>query len=283
MLFASAGIVALLIILLIRFTPAPPVDEVEYAGNSLSKAVKNMAATYSKKLFSEAKADFDSAMLSWQKENEKFIFSRDYKKVRRFASLSADKALQATERSISSSSVLKIQIRDKIDNLKDTEASLDRLFGRYPLPVDIRTRISKGKLLLMEGEVAYGKGQYLLANRKIADAEYLLTGVYETEKAELKNYFAYFPAWKRLTQAAITESRNNNSYTIIVDKFSKKCFLYLEGVKKFEFDAELGRNWVGEKKRMGDKATPEGKYMIIKKYQGRQTAYYKALSGLSES
>jgi murein L,D-transpeptidase YafK len=54
--------------------------------------------------------------------------------------------------------------------------------------------------------------------------------------------------------------------------------LYLDGVKKYDFEAELGRNWVGDKKRMGDKATPEGVYKIVKKYQGRETAYYKALS-----
>ena len=67
-------------------------------------------------------------------------------------------------------------------------------------------------------------------------------------------------------------------YSIIIDKFSRKCYVYLNGVKKYEFDAELGRNWVGDKRRMGDKATPEGMYKIINKFQGRETNYYKALS-----
>jgi murein L,D-transpeptidase YafK len=65
---------------------------------------------------------------------------------------------------------------------------------------------------------------------------------------------------------------------VIVDKFSKKCYIYLAGTKKYEFDAELGRNWVGGKHRMGDKATPEGLYRIIKKYHGKATLYHKALA-----
>jgi murein L,D-transpeptidase YafK len=162
--------------------------------------------------------------------------------------------------------------------LKETEASIDRLFGRYPLPANTRTRISNGKLLLREGELAYSKGRYLAANRKITDAEYLLTEVYENETADLKTYFKYYPKWRRWAQSAINDSRRNNSYSIIIDKFSKKFYLYLNGNRIYEFDAELGRNWIGDKRRMGDKATPEGMYKIIKKIQGRETLYYKALS-----
>ena len=47
--------------------------------------------------------------------------------------------------------------------------------------------------------------------------------------------------------------------------------------EKWEFDAELGTNWVGDKRVKGDKATPEGMYKITKKFDGRKTKYYKAL------
>jgi murein L,D-transpeptidase YafK len=132
-------------------------------------------------------------------------------------------------------------------------------------------------MLLREAEVAYGKGQYLPANRKINDAEYLLTNVYKNSIEELRDYFRLYPSWKKWVQNSINESRKNNSYVLIVDKFSRKCYLYLGGSIKHEFDAELGRNWVGDKVRSGDKATPEGIYKIVHKYQGRETLYHKAL------
>jgi L,D-peptidoglycan transpeptidase YkuD (ErfK/YbiS/YcfS/YnhG family) len=274
----TGGLITLFILLLVKLAPDPPVGDIDYAREMLARAGASKAGTYSKKLFSEASAAFDSAMKIWKSENRKFIYFRNYDEVRNFALIAAKKAKQAAESSVTNSTSLQVKLKEKIDTLRKTEESLDQIFGRYPLQAEIRSRISKGKMLLKEGTVAYGKGQYLSANRKITDAEYLLISVFENAKGELRNYFQSYQVWKNYVQAAITESKKNNSYSVIVDKFSRKCYLYLGGVKKYEFDAELGRNWAGTKHRAGDKATPEGKYKIVRKYQGRETPYHKALA-----
>jgi murein L,D-transpeptidase YafK len=72
-------------------------------------------------------------------------------------------------------------------------------------------------------------------------------------------------------------SKNGNSTSIVVDKFSKKCIVYKSGKKYKEFEVELGMNWLGDKKHRGDKATPEGKYSIVAKKSGNKTIYHKAL------
>ena len=151
----------------------------EHAREILSQAGKNRANTYSKKLYTEAKVYYDSAMVNWQKENKRFIFFRDYDKVLMFAELSAKKANQAAENSISSASNLKTKLKPKIDSLNNLVAEIDKLFTTYPLTSEIRNRISKGKILLEEAEIVYKKGQYLQANRKITDSEYLLTESYD--------------------------------------------------------------------------------------------------------
>jgi L,D-peptidoglycan transpeptidase YkuD (ErfK/YbiS/YcfS/YnhG family) len=277
-ILVSSGAIWLGLLLLVRLTPLPPVNDMHYARQTLSAAGRDKAETYSKKLYSEAKAAYDSAMANWKRENKRFIFFRDYEKVEMYAKLSAKKATQATEGSQTNSNSLKVKLKEKIDSLDITASNIDKMFDRYPMPSEIRKRISNGKFLLKEGEVAYNKGQYLPANRKITEAEYLLTDVYENATAEIRDYFKSFSTWKQWVQSAIIESRANRSYSIIVDKFSRKCYVYLSGEKKYEFNAELGRNWVGDKRRMGDKATPEGVYKIVNKYHGRQTEYYKALS-----
>lgn len=273
----SAALIASIIYLLVKIAPRPPVDEIVFARETLAKAGADKAGTYSKKLYNEAKAAFDSAMVNWKRENEKFIYFRNFENVEDYAKLSANKAKQAAESSISNSNGLKSKLKEKIDSLNHIERSIEKLFGRYPLSPEIRSRISNGKMLLREAEVAYNNSQYLPANRKIADAEYLLTNVYDNALEELKDYFKLFPTWKKWVQLSLSDSRKNNSYLFIVDKFSRKCYLYLGGNKKYEFDAELGRNWVGDKHRSGDKATPEGIYRIVNKYQGRETPYHKAL------
>ena len=278
LIFSAIAIsIPIAILLLISFTPKPPIGEMEYAREILSKAGKNKAETYSKKLFTEAKVLYDSAMVTWQNENKRFLYFRHYDKVASLAVLSAKKANLAVDNSVSSSSNLKIKLKQKISSLNDLVAQIDELFTTYPLTAEIRDRISKGKLLLDEAEIVYNNGKYLQANRKITDAEYLLTESYENASANLKSYFKSFSVWKRWVDKALNESKKSRDYSIIVDKFSRKCIVYLSGTRKYEFEAELGRNWVGDKRVRGDKATPEGMYKITKKLEGSKTKYYKAL------
>ena len=269
--------VPLIVLLLIRLTPKPPVGEMEHARQTLSKAVTSKADTYSQKLFNQAKVNYDSAMVNWQRENKKFIYLRDYEKVIMFAELSAKKAGQATENSISSTSNLKIKLKQEIGLLNNLVSEIDALFTTYPLSAEIRNRISKGKMILEEAQIAYEKGQYIQANRKTTDSEYLLTSSYENASANLKNYFKSYTVWKKWADKTINESKKNSDYSIIIDKFSRKFFIYQAGSKKYEFEAELGKNWVGDKRVKGDLATPEGMYKITKKIDRNRTKYYKAL------
>jgi hypothetical protein len=274
---AIAASVPLVIILLIRFTPHPPVEEIKNAREAISRAVKDRADTYSKKLFTEARINYDSAIVNWKRQNNRFLYFRDYERVKMFAEIAAKKADQASDNSVSSTSNLKTKVGQRIISLKDLVSQINDLFTTYPLTPEIRNRISKGKMLLEEAEIIYKKGQYLQSDRKITDAEYLLITSYENATKNLKDYFKLFSVWDRWVKKTISDSKKNNDYSIIIDKFSRKCFIYLGGVKKWEFDAELGKNWVGDKRYKGDKATPEGMYKISKKFDSRKTKYYKAL------
>lgn len=267
----------LIIFLLIRITPLPPTGEMENARHALSEARKNNADIYSKKLFTQAGIYYDSAMVNWQKENNRFIFLRDYSKVAMFADLSVKNANQSSENSISSSSGLRAKLKPKIDTLNNLIIRINELFITYPLPAEIRSRISKGKMLFEEVQLAYNRGEYLQANRKLTDSEYLLDTSYKNASADLENYFKSFPVWEKWIKRSINESKKNRDFLIIIDKYSRKCIIYQNGAVKYEYDAELGTNWVGDKRVRGDKATPEGMYKIIKKLDTNKTKYYKAL------
>jgi hypothetical protein len=278
LLFIAVAVsIPLIIILLIRFTPLPPSEDVEYAREAISRAGKDRADTYSKRLYTEAKAYYDSAMVNWKRQNARFIYFRDYGRVSMFARMSLDKAEEAADNSISSTTSLNVRVKQKIDTLNELVSEINKLFTTYPLTSETRNRISKGKMLLKEAEIIYRKSQYLQANRKITDAEYLLTNSYDNATTNLKDYFKSYSVWKNWVTKTITDSKKNREYSIIIDKFSRKCVVYYNGVKKLEFTAELGKNWVGDKRVKGDKATPEGMYKVTKKIDGRSTKYYKAL------
>jgi hypothetical protein len=269
--------VAFFILLFFFLPPEPPVSEIELARLTLSEAGSCEAATYSRKVFGQAKTLYDSAMICWQSENRKFILFRDFDLVRKLAAESTEKSHEAVENSNRSALNLELLIRDKIDSLNNLALHFDRIFKSYPLPTEIWNRISKGKLLLKESEIAYDKGQYYQANRKIIDSEYLLTDSYEKASRDLKEYFENFSEWQKWVERTIRNSRQNKNCSLIIDKFSRKCIVYVNGIKKYEYTVELGTNWVGHKRIMGDKATPEGMYCVTKKLTSRMTNYYKAL------
>jgi len=278
LLFAVAlALIPLVIMLLVKLVPQPPKGEVEYARLVISQAASNNAAIYSKKLYSEAKALYDSSMVHWKKENRKFIYFRNYEKVASFAELSAKKAEQATKVSKNNVTDLNILLKHKMDSLNKMVGQINKYFTAYPLSDEVRSRISKGKMLLKESEVAFKKGQFADSNKKITESETLLTDSYKIATTSLKEYFNSYPVWKNWVDKTIKESRTNMSWSIIIDKYSRKCIVYLGGVKKYEYHVELGKNWVGDKRVRGDKATPEGMYRITKKFGSNKTKYHKAL------
>jgi len=53
--------------------------------------------------------------------------------------------------------------------------------------------------------------------------------------------------------------------------------LLSKGTPVRTYDAEVGSNALGVKQRQGDRATPEGRYHIVKKKDRGQSRYYRAL------
>jgi hypothetical protein len=187
LLLIAASLLTATILLLIHYAPVPPVEEIEFARNSLSEASASKADTYSKKLYTQARIYYDSAMVNWHRENKEFIFFRNYERVKKFAKLSADKAIAADQNSKTSSSGLKSGLKQKFESLTNLIKEINTLFDNYPLTDETRSRISKGKMLLEESVVAYSNGMYMLANRKITDSEYLLTESFKNATENLKN------------------------------------------------------------------------------------------------
>ncbi len=267
----------LVILLLIHFTPDPPAAAMEKARKAISGAESADAQVYARKLYDEALALYDSATIKWQRQNRRFIYFRNYDEVAEYAGLSEKKAMEATANSSSTSAGMKIRIRQKIRYLNTLSAEIDTLFTTYPLDTEIRNRISKGNLMLKEAEVLFENGDYFRASRKLNDSEYLLSASYDNASSNLKDYFRSYSTWKKWIDKAISDSKRSHDYSIIIDKFSRKCLVYKGGKMKYEFNAELGTNWVGNKRLKGDKATPEGMYRITGKFEGGRTKYYKAL------
>lgn len=101
----------------------------------------------------------------------------------------------------------------------------------------------------------------------------------KTERDSLKNLYSFssekLKTYQALINKAISESRKNNSYLIIVIKAEYELFLYKNGSLLQSFPIELGLNPISDKYEEGDNSTPEGEFYICQKIPN--STYYKAL------
>lgn len=258
-------------------TPESPIQELDKARMAIAAARKTIEKDFIPASLTEAESLYDSAMYYWKRENERFILSRDYSRSRTFAIRSEQQALISPKIARQNSTDFISSLEMDILAVKRDTAQIEQLYSRLPLPVIINKKYSRGVILLKESEINFEQKNYKESRSKLELAKFDLTEVARYTKTLLDDYFSNLPKWKKWYDQTIRESAQNQSYAIVVDKFAGKCFLFFAGKLKNTYDAELGKNWIGDKKYSGDKATPEGKYKVTKKKEGNQTRYHKAL------
>lgn len=279
LIYALAVILgSVLIYTVLRFSiHEPPVAEINKAREQLAEAELVYASIYAPKLFQQASLYYDSAMLSWKRENERFILFRKYQTVSINAEKSSKLALEAVAKT-----------RDKVGNeeellglrisiLEKKLKDFDHKYHNFPFKIKDRNELSRSKLLLNEGSLAYKQKNYLSSKVKLDSAEALITELHNNYEQKLTDYFRSFPKWEKWVEQSISESKKHKNYCIIIDKYARSCALYKNGKMIHTLDIELGKNWMGDKLQQGDKSTPEGIYRVVRKKSNGETKYYKAL------
>jgi hypothetical protein len=147
-----------------------------------------------------------------------------------------------------------------------------------PADQQLRAEWQSARLELDAVAAAALRGDAAAADRELALAAAGLDRV----EALLGGHYARMadPAlrdrWQEWTEETLAESRNGGM-AVIVDKLARRCFLLAGGRVVRAFTAELGRNGLADKIYAGDAATPEGRYRVVEKKEGEDTAYHRAL------
>jgi hypothetical protein len=254
-----------------------PLEDFDTARKAINDARISRADLYSPENFRKSEDLFDSAMVHWQEENERFILSRKYGIARDFAVKSARYASLAQADARERSRSLPVKLRDKMEFLR---AQLDNnrdLLSVLPVPDQARTSLSRGRLELSEAESACKHGDYFLCDDRLKEAEAGLRLAFGSADELLAGYFENYGEWQKWVKNTIHSSARDNSCVIIIDKIAREARVYRSGTEVASFGIELGRNWIGDKRFQGDKATPEGYYTILEKKNHPDTKYYKAL------
>jgi len=269
------SIVVIVYVVLILTMDKPPIAEFNSCQVILSKAKKVNADVYSPEYYKAAEKKYQAALIEWKIQNEKVFFIRNYSRSKELIMIAILKAQEANSSSGANKNTLKMKYLNEVELLKRKLDNYHDVFIHFPLKVSVRKNYEFGKLSLEQGLNAFGKGDIMLATKRLNEGKMRINIADKDVNAILKEYFNDFAKWQNSFAATIRQSAQNNSYAFIVDKIKHKGYLYYKGKLSKEYDVEFGRNWIGDKHFAGDKATPEGMYKIMKKKA--DSGYHKAL------
>ena len=264
-------------VVLIATMKKPPLNEIKACQAALGKAKRVNADVYAPEYYKVAENKYKAAMKEWKLQNSDWFFLRDYDQVKE---LILDATLKAQEAIVSSGNKkddLKLNYLKETELLKKKLDNYHAVFIKLPLKAYVRKNYEFGKFALEEGLSAFGKGDFMLANKKLEEGKIKISLADNEVNALLKDYFSNYSKWQSWVSRTIKLTEQNKTNAFIVDKIQHKGYLYYNGKLSKEFDVEFGKNWIGDKQYAGDKATPEGMYMVTKKKGSRDTKYYKAL------
>ena len=255
----------------------PPVADFTTCQGLLGKAKRANADVYAPEYYQAAEKKYQAALLEWKIQNENVFFLRDFSKVKALILSAIIKAQEANVSGGANMNSLKMNYLKEVELLKSKLDNYHDVFIHLPLKVNVRKNYEFGKLSLEQGLNAFGKGDIMLATKRLNDGKAKISVADKEVNSLLKDYFGNFSKWQDWFNSTVKQSAINKNHAIIVEKIKHKAYLYYNGKLSKEFDVELGRNWIGDKYFAGDKATPEGKYKVIKKKSTGNSRYYKAL------
>lgn len=271
----TAALVLAVLLIGCRTAPVPPeVHEADLQDQDLLRAGASLFAGREHAAYLQALA---AARQSFEKENLKLGWFRDYGKVRQqyAAVLQTGNALGATIQSVVARQAAALEqraeaVRRRLRVLDDLTLSLvERGQGR--------SRLAQASLALDEAEDLIKSARFDQGQATLDKASGLAS---DAEKAVLAHIARYLdPAqvrnWKTAAEETIAESRARGTTVLIVSKLERRLAVYKSGRLFRTYDIGLGFNGLADKRFAGDNATPEGRYLIVRKIP--TSLYYKAL------
>lgn len=255
--------------------PVPPeVRQAEIQEHNLWRAY---AFLYAPDDYSRYKIYYRDAKDKLINENAKLVWFRDYKLVRvAFSNILTDgeRILEKVRRQkeIRSHNVASqlLSYRDKINTLKKIALNINE--GRFA-----KGCLMRAELMLMEAELLYQKEDYNAVEERINGADAYARCAENIVHSILHRYTdeTQIAQWRKWVEDTLSESRSKGIAVIVVSKIDRNLTIYKKGEPLAAYEIGLGRNGLTNKLYAGDKATPEGRYGIIKKLT--TSRFHKAL------
>jgi hypothetical protein len=166
---------------------------------------------------------------------------------------------------------------DKVAYLRNRLATLKKLSSTINEGRFSRRHITKAELLLEEAEGLIREGLYLDAEDRLRGATLSSDAAVEALLPVINRYAdrSQIKMWRTWVEETIGESRQNGGYSIVVSKIDRSLIIYKNGRPLRKYSVGIGFNGTKDKLHAGDRATPEGRYRVVRK--NPNSRFHKAL------
>ena len=149
---------------------------------------------------------------------------------------------------------------------------------RVPLGAGHRIALGRSRVALAAARRLFSDGLYAPAGERAAAARDLARDVYAGVLSLVGRYAdpVQIARWQGLIRDTAEWSRRSGRAAIVVSKAAHRVTVYEAGRVVRTYYGDMGFNWVADKRRAGDGATPEGHYRVVA-VRTSGSAYYKAL------
>lgn len=253
-----------------------PGQEIKMAIEALAEAKTKHTELFVPELTKEAEQLYQQAMDEWKIQNKKFLLKRDFTQVKLLAVKSAKLNHLAVLSSISEKKEVYKQAVAVLRKLENSLKIFENNYRHLPLDKNTFEQSSTANLNYNEALTLFDKNQLHEAEKLASKALVLIENANANGKAALEAFYADFPLWEENLKWANQHSSHGKT-VILIDKMESSCSVIRSGKIIAEFKTEFGQNWLGDKVKMGDKATPEGIYKIVRKKKNKETKFFKSL------
>ena len=227
----------------------------------------------------QAEDAYAQALLERRRQDMRFAFRRDYREVERVLAVAlhrAESAATLTRRGLGRDRAQASRlVADAESRALAVAAAADAVWIAEPL----RKRLQRSRALASQARALLDGGAYEDAATQARAATQEAAQV-SAALFDVTSRFTdpeHLQVWRTWVADAVAWSKRTGKTALVVDKDAHVLLVYQGGRVVREYTAELGWNNVGDKRRQGDGATPEGRYKITELKGRGRSRYHKAL------
>jgi hypothetical protein len=257
----------------------PPLSTRAASVSAFEAAAAGPASRWAPEALRAAEGALGDAFVEWSRQESRLLPLRDFRPaaghLAAATALAREAARLGDERRARARSAAEVAVREA----RAVETHAEALLAATSLPHAERVHVQRARLLLLEAEALLAQGEVEAARERAERSrEELREALFPAfEAAERYTSRRHVATWKRWIEETRAWSRSTGQPAILVLKEKNVLVLLSRGQPVRTYDAEVGSNALGTKQRQGDRATPEGRYRVVKKKDRGQSQYHRAL------